>query len=103
MYQIMAGALAMGFALAGIFFLRFWRKTRDRLFALFALSFFVMAANRVLLSLAALRGAQGDHLYWIRLIAFALILAAILDKNRSRKSEKTVGPRRHAEAIEEVS
>ncbi len=45
----------MGFAVAGTFFLRFWRKTRDRLFILFALSFFLMAANRVQLSLAALR------------------------------------------------
>lgn len=85
MYQIMAGTLAMGFAVAGTFFLRFWRKTRDRLFILFALSFFLMAANRVQLSLAALRGARGDHFYWIRLIAFTLILVAILDKNRARK------------------
>jgi hypothetical protein len=85
MYQIMEGALAMGLAVAGLFFVRFWRKTRDRLFALFALSFFVMAANRVQLSLSSLRGLRGDHFYWVRLLAFALILAAILDKNRSRK------------------
>jgi hypothetical protein len=85
MHQIMAGALAMGLAVAGIFFFRFWRKTRDRLFALFALSFLIMAANRVQLSLSALRGARGDHFYWVRLVSFALILVAILDKNRSRK------------------
>ena len=50
MKLFLAGALAMGFGIAGLFFLRFWRKTRDRLFALFALSFFVMALNRVVLA-----------------------------------------------------
>ena len=85
MNQIMSGALAMGFGVAGLFFLRFWRKTRDGLFALFALAFFVMSANRIEIALWALRGTRGDHLYWVRLIAFALILAAILEKNRSRK------------------
>jgi hypothetical protein len=75
----------MGFGVAGLFFLRFWRKTRDRLFALFALAFFVMAGNRVELTLSALRGTRGDHLYWVRLIAFTLILIAILDKNWFRK------------------
>ena len=91
MKLLLAGALAMGFGIAGLFFLRFWRKTRDRLFALFALSFFVMALNRVMLALLAAAGAPGadrdpwaDRLYWVRLIAFTLILVAILDKNRAR-------------------
>ena len=59
MKLLLAGALAMGFGIAGLFFLRFWRKTRDRLFALFALSFFVMALNRVMLALLAAAGARG--------------------------------------------
>jgi hypothetical protein len=84
MGQFLAGALAMGFGVAGLFFLRFWRKTRDRLFALFALAFFVMAANRIELTLTVAHGHWVDHPYWVRLIAFTLILAAILDKNRSR-------------------
>jgi uncharacterized membrane protein len=85
MNQIMAGAVAMGFGVAGLFFLRFWRQTRERLFVLFALAFFIMSGNRVELTLTALRGARGDHLYFVRLIAFMLILIAILDKNRARK------------------
>jgi Family of unknown function (DUF5985) len=83
--ELMAeGAIALAFGVAGLFFLRFWRDTRDRLFALFALAFGVLAANRVGIALAALQGARGDHLYWVRFCAFALILAAIVDKNRSR-------------------
>ena len=98
MKLLLAGALAMGFGIAGLFFLRFWRKTRDRLFALFALSFLVMALNRVMLALLGAAGAQGadrdpwaDRLYWVRLIAFTLILVAILDKNRARAPLKS-GP-----------
>jgi hypothetical protein len=94
MNQLLAGALVMGFGMAGVFFLRFWRKTRDRLFALFAMAFFIMAGNRMELALTALRGARGDHLYWVRLVAFALILIAILDKNRSQKPSGANGTSR---------
>ena len=71
--------LTLGFGLAGLFFVRFWRKTRDRLFA-----GDVREPDRAVRR-AALLGTRGDHLYWIRFVAFALILAAILDKNWYRK------------------
>lgn len=85
MIPIASGALAMAFGVAGLFFVRFWRDTRDRLFVLFALAFFVLALNRVAIALSALEGGRGDHFYWIRLCAFTLILIAIVDKNRSRR------------------
>jgi hypothetical protein len=88
---IMSGALAMGLAVAGLFFLRFWRDTGDRLFALFALAFFVMAVNRVQLGLTS--GPEGrEWKYWVRLVAFALILVAILDKNRPRRQPGSPPP-----------
>jgi uncharacterized membrane protein len=67
---------------AGLFFLRFWRKTRDRFFGFFAASFFLMALHRVVL--LGMRGSD-EHVvaaYLIRLLAFVLILVAIVDKNR---------------------
>ncbi|MCE9566711.1 MAG: DUF5985 family protein [Planctomycetes bacterium] len=85
MEQVMSGAIAMGFGIAGVFFLRFWRDTRDRLFALFALSFFVMTANRVVVVLSE-EPLVGTMQYWVRLVAYALILVAILDKNRTRQT-----------------
>jgi hypothetical protein len=89
MNQIAIGAVAMGLLVAALFFLRFWRQTRERLFALFALSFLVLAVNRVGLGLTGQMGigdqVQRDYLYWVRLLAFGLILVAILDKNWSRK------------------
>ena len=81
--QFMLGAIAMACVVAAMFFLRFWRKTRDRLFGLFALSFGVLGLNWV-----ALAFTQGDEvrvlLYAVRLVAFVVILVAIVDKNRAR-------------------
>jgi hypothetical protein len=84
MDHLTAGAIAMGCFIAGLFFLRFWRDSRDRLFLLFALAFFVMGINRIGLELYERpdwRAAQ----YWVRLLAFSLLLVAILDKNRPRR------------------
>jgi len=84
MREFFIGAVAMGLAVAGLFFLRFWRDTRDRLFAWFAGAFFVLAVNRVGFVLVSPLDHRGDYLYWIRLAAFTIILAAIIDKNISR-------------------
>jgi hypothetical protein len=64
-------------------FHRFWRDARDRLFGLFALSFLVLAVNRVALILLQTQGINPDYFFWIRFVAFAVILIAVLDKNRS--------------------
>jgi uncharacterized protein DUF5985 len=88
MRQFLLGMIGMSFAVAGLFFLRFWRETRDRFFALFALAFFVLAANRVGLVFMVERQMKGDYLYWVRLLAFVIIIVAIVDKNRSRNTAK---------------
>ncbi len=85
MEQVMSGAIAMGFGIAGVFFLRFWKDTGDRLFALFALSFFVMTVSRVVVALWD-KPEIGTMPYWVRFVAFGLILVAILDKNRPRRT-----------------
>ena len=82
--HILSGAIAMGFATAGLFFLRYWWESRDRLFALFAIAFFVLAGGRVLLSVLHDLGEQRILLYVVRLAAFLVILLAILDKNLRR-------------------
>jgi hypothetical protein len=84
MSEMLTGAVAMGFLVVTLFFLRFWRESRDRLFAFFALSFLILAVNRFALGVAADTDLHGDYLYWIRLLAFAVILVAIVDKNRPR-------------------
>jgi len=79
--QLMLGAIAMGFVVAGLFFFRFWDQGRDRFFLLFALSFLAEGGNRVALALTPRPSEGSAVIYLIRLLAFLLILAAILDKN----------------------
>ena len=82
MMQFVLGALVMAGAVASLFFLRFWRRTRDRLFLMFAASFALLAAGW---AAQALTNQPETHpeLYLIRLAAFVLIIVAIVDKNRA--------------------
>lgn len=83
MQALVAGALTMGYAIAALFFFRFWRQSHDRLFAMFAAAFAILAIQRPVL--AVITDMQGDTtwLYALRLAAYLLILAAIVDKNRA--------------------
>jgi hypothetical protein len=80
--QLVTGAILMGYAVAGLFFARFWRQTRDRLFLIFAISFWLLGAQRLALALSSRPVETDTGLYLVRLFAFLLILLAILDKNR---------------------
>lgn len=79
---VVSGALVAGYAVAGLFFLRFWRETRDRLFGIFAAAFWLLAVQRAALALSSDPNGDQVLLYGIRLLAFVLILVAIVDKNR---------------------
>ena len=48
--RTLVAATNVATATAGLFFLRFWRKTRDRLFAIFACAFWLMGVNWLLLA-----------------------------------------------------
>jgi hypothetical protein len=81
--DFLAGALTLGFFVAAGFFLRFWRRTRDRLFLAFAAAFALLAMNQ---ALAAFFGASDEltpYTYLLRILGFVLILYAIVDKNLS--------------------
>lgn len=80
---LLQGMLAMGFAVAGLFFLKFWHASNDRLFGAFALAFFIFAAERIALGIVGSDTAIAGNLYLVRLAGFVLILAAIIDKNRN--------------------
>jgi hypothetical protein len=83
MRNLLLGALACGFLVAALHFLRFWRATGDRLFGLFAAAFALMAVNAVLLELTDDAEEARVFVYGVRLVAFLLILLAIGDKNRT--------------------
>ena len=83
MLDFILGMAVMASAVAGMFFLRFWRRTRDRLFAIFAAAFWLMGLNWLLLAVVE-TDEINSAVYGIRLLAFVLILLAIVDKNRKR-------------------
>lgn len=82
--NFISGAIAFGFFVCGLFFLRFWRRTRDPLFMAFALAFALLGIGQAVLALANIPTEERGSLFLIRLSAFALILFAILRKNRAR-------------------
>jgi len=80
--HMLYSASAMGSVTAGIFFLHFWRRGRDRLFLVFALAFWALALNWITLVAVPIAAERHHFAYGIRLAAFALLLAGIIDKNR---------------------
>jgi hypothetical protein len=78
----LSGAVTALFLIAALFFLRFWRKMRDGLFLAFAWAFLLLGLGQALLTLAVIPDEERSWLYLVRLAAFALILAAIIRKNR---------------------
>jgi hypothetical protein len=81
-----SGMLAAGYLVAGLYFLKFWRQTGDRLFAFFAAAFGLLFLQRVALTLASDLVADTAWYYMVRLLAFGLIIVAIVDKNRGTTS-----------------
>jgi uncharacterized membrane protein HdeD (DUF308 family) len=80
--DLLSGGFVMAAVAIGVFFLRFWRKSGDRLFLMFAIAFWMLGANRLGLSLTSHEEEGRTWFYVLRLIAFLIILAAIIDKNR---------------------
>ncbi len=83
LYDFLSGAVALGFLVCGLFFLRFWRRTRDELFLAFAAAFALLGIGQSILALANIPTEDRGSLYLFRLAAFAVILLAIVRKNRS--------------------
>jgi hypothetical protein len=85
MSDFLTGIIAMAFCVAGLFFLRFWRDSRDRLFLIFAIAFWILSLTRLGLMLSG--QARHDEsnanyaIYLLRLAAYGLIVYAIVDKN----------------------
>jgi len=86
-YHFLSGAAMMAGWVCGLHFMRFWRQTGDRFFFLFALAFWVLALERVaLIFIDPQIEDRTPAVYLTRLIAFMLILSAIWQKNRPRRS-----------------
>jgi hypothetical protein len=85
MREFLLGATAALAFVVALFFLRFWRQTRDRLFAYFAVAFVLLAANWTALAFIPAESESRPLAYLVRLVAFALILVGVIDKNRASR------------------
>ncbi len=85
LHNFLGGAVSMGFAIAALVFLRFWRRTDQSLFLAFAGSFALLAVNQAFLTLTNVVVEERSWLYVIRLAAFLLIIWAIWQHNRNNK------------------
>lgn len=83
LYDFLAGAVTLGFFASALFFLRFWKRSRDELFISFAVAFALLGVCQAVLALANIPEEERSSLYLIRLLAFAVILFGIIRKNRS--------------------
>jgi hypothetical protein len=73
-----SGATVLECLVAGVFFLRFWRRTGEGLFLAFALAFWLLGANAALPTLLARPAQAHGEVYLLRLAAFLLIILAIV-------------------------
>jgi uncharacterized membrane protein len=69
---------------AGVYFLKFWRRTRDQLFLAFAAAFIIEGLNRIGFLFVQVPNEGSPIIYTVRFLAFLLILAAIVRKNRGQ-------------------
>ncbi len=83
LYDFLSGAVAFGFFVCGLFFLRFWRRTQEQLFLAFSLAFLLLGLGQTVQTLANIPTGERGAIYLMRLAAFLLILAAIYRKNRT--------------------
>ncbi len=85
LFDFLSGMVAFGFFVSALFFLRFWRRTRDGLFAAFAGAFLLLGVAQSLLALGGFPVEERSWIYMIRLAAFLLIILAIYRKNRTAR------------------
>ncbi len=92
-----AGIACATFAAAAVFFLKFWRASRDSFFIYFSAACFLLAIERMAIvcfdhatKAPASATETGIWVYLLRLIAFTVIFVGILRKNQLSRT----GPRK---------
>ena len=82
MAEFLAGTISASLLVIALFFLRFWKRTRDRLFLYFGAAFVTLMIEQILRSVLAVNDDSVPAVYSVRLVAFAFIIFGIAGKNR---------------------
>ena len=83
--NVIAGGIIIGAWAIALFFLRFWKRTHDSLFACFALAFLIIGVERIVIVVFSRNDESQAYVYLLRLCAFLVIGLGILGKNRGGK------------------
>lgn len=81
----LGGLIAMLFIVIGVYFVKFWHRTRDQLFIAFAIAFWLLALNQSLLAMNLVPSEERGWTYLLRVAAFVFIAVAIIRKNSEGK------------------
>jgi hypothetical protein len=87
--EFLLGGIVIACLAVGLFFLRFWKRTHERLFLIFAIAFWLLGINWLSLAFTDPDAEVRTALYLVRLAAFILIIIGIIDKNRPRRTPST--------------
>jgi hypothetical protein len=81
LHTFLCGFLTALSLLVGLFFVRYYRLSRDRFFVFLTITFWALGANWASLATQTDEGGEA-YFYLPRLFAFLVLLAGIIDKNR---------------------
>lgn len=85
--NFLGGGTMVALVGVAIFFLRYWRRTADRLFAFFSAAFLLLAIGQTVVLYLGTEGDKLPYAYWLRLAAFILIIIGVLEKNLPAKGQ----------------
>ena len=80
--QFLAGAASVSLLVIAMFFIRFWKRTRDRLFLFFASAFLILMLERLIRASMEIETEWAPYVYMVRLAAFVVMIIGVVDKNR---------------------
>ena len=86
--QFLYGGVTVMFVAVAFYFLRYWYDALDRLYLYFMLAFLSLAASWSVHLFYATSSETGPTVYVFRVVAFLLIIIAIVDKNRRARLEQ---------------
>jgi hypothetical protein len=81
MNAFLLGGASIAFACIALFFVRFWRESRDGFHLLFATAFALLAVQRVFLVVLSDDREALPASYLLRFAAYVLIVVAVVRKN----------------------
>lgn len=94
MNAYLEGGTTLASVAVAVFFLRYWRDTADRLFAVFAAAFALFGITRIALQVLDESSEARTWAYALRALTFLMIIAAVVDKNlNARRTPRPHAPR----------